>query len=731
VKPWLVLSALAAAVGGAWAQSPPAAATPGGSAPAQAAADATDASTSVGSALQTVTVSGTRRRELIREVPLSISSVKAERLAETGARSLNDYLAMQPGVVLQNSGVADNGGSIVIRGLTAGIDSNSPTTVYLDDTPLGQGTTFDLDLLDLNRFEVLRGPQGTLYGASAMGGVVKYTTIEPDTYELAGRVGLGLSSTRNGGTNYAVRGLLNVPLKQDVAALRVALFGNRDAGYVDATGPLAGSNINKKQSQGGRLSLLVTPSKALSIKLVAMTQTRDSDGNDRISYDYATRKPAGADLAFSGLTFAEPRSAKRDLVAGTVEYDFKWAKLSSITSWQKSGDHLVTDFSAFAAAFGFAKAYVQNDLSDKRTTQEFRLVSPGGQTFDWLAGLYYNKATSSSKGLTVAFVDATNSFPLQDDMTHRDFKEMALYGNLTWNLTPELGITAGLRAANYKQTDLVQQLNATGKSISFEESPKTYLLTARYRLTPQSNVYARAASGYRPGGANFEAVDQNNLPIPGAPASYGTDKAVTYEAGYKATLGEKASVEFAVFQTDWKDLQQVTRSLLGGFTSNLGKARIRGIEAAASAEPLQDLSVGLALSLLDPKLLSDSPGLGGSAGDRLPSSPKVAVGLSTRYSFDLAGQRSYAALNANYTGNRYSSFLNSTLSPNYVMPGYLQLDLAAGTTVGKVDIGVFVRNLTDKRGVIGAATSETLAVGRTYVKVITPRTIGLNASVAF
>jgi outer membrane receptor protein involved in Fe transport len=722
--PWLALSLLSAAMSSAFAQSAPSPATAASPAsPGEKKAEPADST-------QQITISATRRRELIRDVPLAMTAVAAERLQEVGAKSLNDYLATQPGVILQNSGVSDNGGSIVIRGLTAGIDSNSPTTVYLDDTPLAAGTTFDLDLLDLRRFEVLRGPQGTLYGASAMGGVLKYVSNEPDTYNLSGKVGVGLSQTKSGGLNKQARAVVNVPLSQDVAALRVAVVGTHDDGYVDATGPAGKSNVNKKDGSGGRISLLVTPTKQLSLKFVAMTQTLKSEGNDRISYDFASRQPKAGDLVYEGLVFAEPRKGQRQLYAGTVEYDLGWARFSSITSSQRSKDDLVTDFSSFAQAFGFDRGIVVNNISQNRDTQEFRLVSQAGGSFDWLLGAYYNKSDSTSYGLTQGYSGAT-AVPFQQDTGTSRFKEQALYGNVTWNATPELAITGGLRAASYKKTDTVVQSSAPAKTIQFDESPKTYLLTAKYRLTSQSNLYARVASGYRPGGVNFAAVDATNTPIPGAPASYGTDEAVTYEAGYKASLGAGASLEVTVFNTDWKNLQQVTRSALGGFTSNLGKARIRGLEAAASLQPTPALTLGAALSLLDPKLLTDSPGLGGKDGDRLPSSAKVAAALTGRYAFELAGRGAFAALNASYQGSRYSSFEGSPSAPNFVMPGFLQIDTAAGINLGAFDLGLYVRNLADKRGIIGAATSETLPIGRTYARVITPRTIGITLGASF
>jgi iron complex outermembrane receptor protein len=288
--------------------------------------------------VQQVTVSATRRRELIREVPLAISSVESERLVEVGARNLNDFLATQPGVVLQNVGVLDGSGFVIIRGLTSGADSNSPTAIYFNDVPLAAGTTFDVDLMDLRSFEVLRGPQGTLYGSSAMGGVVKYIANEPDTSGLSGSVLLGLSSTQDGGTGYQGTGTVNIPLKADFAALRVAAFSRKDAGWVDATGPAGTEDVNQNDSYGGRASLLVTPTRQLSINLTALTQTRNSDGNSRVVFDPATKAPVAGDRTYTDLFVAEPRKGKRELYSGTIEYDFDWARFTSVTAYQKAED---------------------------------------------------------------------------------------------------------------------------------------------------------------------------------------------------------------------------------------------------------------------------------------------------------------------------------------------------------------------------------------------------------
>jgi outer membrane receptor protein involved in Fe transport len=489
--------------------------------------------------------------------------------------------------------------------------------------------------------------------------------------------------------------------------------------------------VNSKDSQGGRVSLLVTPTRQLSIKLSAMTQTINGDGNSRVVYNYATRAPAAGELDYTLLSIEEPRRDQRDIYSATVEYDLGFAKLSSITSSQKSSDTLTTDFGSLAAAFGLDTAKSDSIESGRKTSQEFRLVSQNAGAFEWLAGLYFDRNRQDSREILTGGVGG-QSIPFGDTGGIREYKESALYGNVTWNATPELAITGGLRAAKTDQTDTVSQAGAPNKVITFNEHPTTYLLTAKYRLTSESNVYARAASGYRPGGANSGALDVQGRPVPGTPDSYSTDSVWTYEAGWKANFTQaKAAAEVVVFDTEWKDLQQFTQGPVQGYTTNLGKARIRGIEASVSLRPVTGLSLGAALSLMDPKLLTDSPGLGGVSGDRLPNSPKTAVNLTSRYGFELAGNSAFAGLNVAYQGDRNSSFPSSALSPNYVLPAYTRLDLSGGVTLGRFDIGLFVRNLTDKRGLMGASTSESLSNGRTYMQVITPRTVGLNLAASF
>jgi outer membrane receptor protein involved in Fe transport len=194
-------------------------------------------------------------------------------------------------------------------------------------------------------------------------------------------------------------------------------------------------------------------------------------------------------------------------------------------------------------------------------------------------------------------------------------------------------------------------------------------------------------------------------------------------------VSPELAVEATVFRTDWKDLQQFTTIVgLGalGFTSNLGKARIEGFEAAAVWNPVRPLHITASLSLLDPKLLTDSAGLSATAGDRLPNSPKTAIAVNARYSFSAAGLPSFVGLNVAHVGERASGFKNA---PSYYrLPAYTQVDVSGGVRVGRFDVNGYIRNLGDTRGQLGAAVAPGFPA---YVQIVEPRTVGVTVSARF
>jgi outer membrane receptor protein involved in Fe transport len=703
--------------------------------------------------LQTVTISATRRLEAIRDVPLSLTRLSTDGQLDLGAKDLVDVLAAVPGVSYNQTLGRSGSGDIVIRGVTTGIVTNSTVGIYIDDVPVGgssgqnRGTSaFDQRLLDLSNIEVLKGPQGTLYGASAMGGLLKYNTRLPDTQFFAGQLGGEASRTSQGGNIYTVYGNVNAPVGAGVAALRAAVFHAKDGGYTDATGPGGGKDVNSGTVSGARLSLGVRPVKGLDIRLSAQQQETKYDGLGVTSYSASSNRPVAGDLVQVGLRYPQPSSQTVNLAALNIEADLGWAKAYSITGYQTQRADDKTDLNdgyllIFPPFLGINEIDMTSSTRLDKKTQEFRLVSSGAGAFEWLAGLFYADEKSDGATLWKPTLAPTSVFPpgvplLDNAGIETRWKETAAYATLVWNATPALALTAGARASRNEQEVTNREAGllvpAPGrKTSSSSESPATYLLAARYKLSASSSVFARAASGYRAGGPNPSFVDPGTGAVtPSKP--YESDSLWSYELGYKADLaGGKGSFEVAAFQIDWKDLQVQVASTGAATLGNAGRARVRGVEAGGTFRPVAALTVRGALSLLDAELVDASPELGGKAGDPLPTSPKVAASLSLRHELSLAGAPGFVALNVGHTGRRNVSFDGNAGAPNYRLPAYTTVDINAGAQVAGFDVGLYVRNVGDTRGQVSAYTQFAGLGVPNWVNYIRPRTVGLTASRSF
>ena len=711
---------------------------------ASAPAPAASAASAVASdAPQTVFITANRRREPAREVPMQVDRLSAEELAQGGARSLIDYLGDQPGVDVKTNGGAGLG-AVSIRGVTTGDQTIATVGTYIDDVAYGSSSAFaagsqtalDMALLDLNHIEVLRGPQGTLYGAGAMGGVIKYVTNEPDTGELSGKVALGASATKGGGVGNTVNAVINVPIKADVAALRVSAFHDHDGGFVDVLGAAAGKNLDKGDTNGGRVALLVEPSARFHIRATALTQDIKRGNSDFTDIDPATGKPVDGWNQREQM-LREPHSMRTSQGAVDLEYDFGPARLNSITSIQRSKLGQVYDLSSVYAPlinqfFGFLPDTVSETIAAdvRKTTQEFRLTSAAGGSVEWLAGLYWDRETADQKQHVLDTL--AGGSPLPDlallDLVSK-YQEMAAYGDVTWNATPTLALTGGVRVAQNKQ-DFTQNADGPLAGGSFplahsKETPKTWLATARYALTPTSNVYVRAASGYRPGGPNA-VLDDPATGQPLAPPTFAHDSLWSYEAGYKGDLFDNTlSIETAVYDIRWNDIQQVYSVNGFGVVVNGGKAEIQGFELGATWRPSARWSVVGHLSTIDARLKQDAPGLG-TAGQRLPNSPDLAASLGAKASFDLAGHAGWAGVSERYAGER-----DASVGAAYRMPAYWLTDLNGGIDFGRVSLSLYVRNVFDAHAQLGTSTSEMSLGGPAQVELARPRTVGMTLAASF
>jgi len=687
---------------------------------------------------EVVTVTATRRREPLRDVPLRVETLDAGSLERAGSVSLDDYVGTLPGVTVSSDG-GPGRGQVNIRGVSVGTATAPTVGTYIDDVAFGSSTGFvgeavaalDMALLDLHHIELLRGPQGTLYGAGAMGGLLKYVTNDPDPSHFSGRAGVTLRGTRNGALGHIENAVLNVPLSEGVAAVRVAAFNDHDGGYMDAVGRAPGDHVNEGDTRGARVSVLLDPSKEFRVRLTGTHQEIKRDGTNDLQYDVATGQPMYGDLAHRLYT-PEPYKIKTSVISADLEYDLGWARLNVIGSGQRFTANTVLDAMDIVGSPDFAFAQLDNDTVLRKRTGEVRLTSARG-VVEWLVGYYHNKETGQRNQRLWAQVAADNSelTLVRVDQPSR-YTENAVYGDVTWNPTDAWSFTVGARVARNRQVYGTVTNGVADFEAPSNDDSKTYLATARYSIDKTSSVYFRAASGYRPGGPNPPAIDQNGQLIPGAPLSFGSDKLWSYELGYKADLLDKRLfLEAALFDIRWDKLQQPVAIGATTLTTNAGKAESKGLELALRYKLDEHWSMDGSLAWTDAKLTEDAPALGPS-GSRLPNTARVSTTLSARYAADVAGRPAYAGVTVRRVGQRNAGFdgVGSSV-PNYNLAGYTLFDLQAGVDIDAWEVGAYVRNLGDKRALAGADTALTAFGGPLRATPVQPRTVGISLARAF
>lgn len=696
--------------------------------------------------LEVVTVTATLRREPAREVPMQVNILSTEKLEQGGAKSLGDVLSAQPGIDVKTGGVS---GAISIRGVSTGDQTIATVGTYIDNVAFGSSSAFvagastslEMQLLDLNHIEVLRGPQGTLYGAGAMGGLLKYVTNEPDSSELSGKVTMGVSTTVNGRVGNTQSGVVNVPIKENVAAFRVSAFHDRVGGFIDAVGPAAGRAINGGDTTGARVSLLIEPSTRASVRLTATTQDAKRDGADLVDYSGTTGQPVYGSNS-RGIAVREPNSMRTTLFSADLEYDLDWARLYSITSVQRSDYFIRQDLtntyvpllSSPGEEFGTAVSDLSAHL--KKSTQEFRLTSKAGGKFEWLVGLFFDHESGHNNQLASStLADGSVGPDLAVANLPSSYTEKALYGDATWNLSKDFSVTGGLRIArnnqNFRQISSGLLLGgSTNLSGTSHDTSKTFLLTAKYALDRTSNVYARAASGYRPGGPNA-VIRNEQTGLPEAPPTFQHDTLWSYEAGYKADLLDKTlSIESSLYHIRWEQIQQLYSVNGEQVIVNGGRAAIDGLELTARYHPHERWTLEGGLAAVDARLVEDAPGLAMS-GARLPNTARFSASTSANYLINVGNYSGYLGGTLRFVGERNAGFDGSSTLPSFRMPSYLLTDLQAGMTFGSIDVGLYVRNLFNRVVQLGAATGLMANGGPALVTPARPRTLGLNVTASF
>ncbi|WP_293455680.1 TonB-dependent receptor [Phenylobacterium sp.] len=706
-------------------------------------------------ALQEVVVTAQKRSEKVTEVPLSVSVVQGEALANKGATSLTDFAAYVPGLSVSNNGAPGING-IVIRGLATSYNNsfNAPLVVtYIDDVPTGasaggfggaRGGTYSLDLMpyDVGEIEVLRGPQGTLYGAAAMGGILKYTLKRPSLTDTEFRVGGDLAKVKaSGGGDWGLRASANVPILQDKLALRASLYRKETAGYIDNIG-IGKKDANASKTYGGRVSLLFAPTDKLDIEATALIQSIRTDDNTAVNLFASNNEPVYGRYTRS-TNYAEAYKQDAQTFMLKVNWDLDFATLTSSTGYAEASNTLTLDLSGIAYVPSVPTAHIpytfRTDL--EKFTQEVRLTSPSGGKVDWMVGAFYTTEDPSEFDDFRAYTAAGAPLAPPNDIlllgvtpgSQNKYTEWALFANGTYKLTERLDFSAGIRYGENRSKGCDPGfigIYGNGGLYQCQQRPwdgvTTWMVNARYRFMPDSMIYARVATGYRPGGG----CDTCGNPLLGVPATYKPDRLTNYELGVKGLLlDRRLQFDVAAFYIAWDDIQlRVTNANGFSYPGNGETAVSKGIEASAAYALDNGLRIGGYVTYTDAKLTADATGVGGRDGDRLPFSSKWAAALTADYSRELSGAITLLAGAGYHYKDGVVSQFRGTGQP-FPIASQSVVDAYAGLDFGRTQARLYVKNLFNER----AYTGLTFLTDRTRPLFIPiqPVTVGLSIDHTF
>jgi outer membrane receptor protein involved in Fe transport len=708
------------------------------------------------STIPEIIVTAQKRSEKLQDVPASVQVLSGVKLEEEGVVQLSDYAKLVPGLTLTGAS-APGQGKVTLRGIASGTGSSPLVGVYLDDVPMTPSSpnsdatggaccrvAFDPDLADIERIEVLEGPQSTLYGASSMGGVLKFVTKQPDLTNFGGSIRIDGSKLDGGGAGYGVRGTVNIPVVTDTIGLRASAFYRDDPGFVD--NDFNGvKNVNHDSVKGVRLALRVKFTDDLETTLNGLVQNIDTFGPNLVYLNPQTLRPALGGLAYSS-PFNQGTSVENRTLGDTTTLNLHFATLTNIASYAETVAHVNLDDSiylAFVPPFSAPPGIFMPALfnaQSRRFSDELRLVSSPGNV-EWLLGGFYTHENDPDsavmRGTDSAGVTLPSSSPYYNFFNYNNtsiFNEKAVFGDLTYHLTDRLEGTVGMRYSvndqsfNAVDSGLLVGGVTAGLAGASRDSAETYLGTVTYKPTSNTSLYLRAASAYRPGGPNV--VSAQLVAAAGAPPTFGPDRLWNYEAGINGSLwNQRITYSVRVYHMDWTDIQ--LNVLIHGVSvvANASSAKSDGMEASLQLAPIDGLTVSLNGAYSNAKLTSDiSAPVNAVKGDPLPFAPKTAAAAVLDYRLaDFNGVVPRAGFTAAYHGSERTAF---TTSAGYTLPSYATLDLRGGIDWSRYSLIARIDNVANRYALTDVEPNNATGTPLGGI-VIKPRTFGISLMALF
>ncbi|MEG3168468.1 TonB-dependent receptor [Sphingomonas sp. LB3N6] len=692
-----------------------------------------------------IVVTATKRNESTRDIAGSVSAVTEQDFQRLNAQSLSDYITRVPGVVFNDyqPGVSE----VVIRGVasTTYHEANQATTgYYINQIPLVEPgfplVIPDIDSFDVKQVEVLRGPQGTLFGSSSLGGAINYVVNEADPSAIdAGAEGIVSSTRRSGDASYATKAMINLPIIADKLAVRLVGLQRYDAGYLNNTGT-GEKGSNDLRVRGLRGSIVFTPTETTKIAALGLYQEYDLDDQTYVQFGadpYAKTYDRNTNVD-------EFQDTEIQLFSLRLDQELGFANLTAIGSHTIKKANLAFDDSIFGGNDSRTDTpQLSSSVGRSKTDYgELRLASSGTGPFTWLIGGNYTKLRSdSTDGAFVegigAYIDANSalfggqagSVLAPGDLLRRTIgtsrvRETAAFGELSYTLADVVTLTVGGRLFEYKSRPRLQFLPNAALIAPFDYAPGTRnesgfvpKVSLSYKPSNQLTVYGLYSEGFRIGGINTYAV------ATGVPLEFASDSTQNYEVGAKFDLVPGTmSFDIAAFHIKWNDIQSrlFTPVDFNAYTVNGGGAKIEGIEMSLVFRPSRNLTYTANLTYNDARLsglLPDSSAAGGgyAAGTRLPGASEWI--LANQLDFELRNSPLRPRIGI---AHRYLSKAPVAFGAALQKGDYSLIDLNASIRVADgIEAGVFAKNLFDEYGILNAPFSFAGSVTR-------PRTIGAS-----
>jgi outer membrane receptor protein involved in Fe transport len=725
---------------------------------------AVPASEEAQSVIEEIIVTAQRRGpERLQDIPMSVSVIDEETIRRAGLVGMDDYLRALPSISYVEYSPGMN--NVIIRGIATDFFRSETTGIYVGNTPVtnlgvrGQGDP-DLKLVDIERIEVLRGPQGTLYGEGSMGGTVRIIPAAPNAERFESQVTGSFSVTgAEGGNNSTIEGMLNMPLLDGDAAFRLVAYRHDNSGYYrDITGSdpdarywseyfgvpaIDKSDVGETTFTGWRAQLLWQPMPDLSITLLILSQDIDQNGMpegvvglERFQRTSLRKLNGDGDTSVSDF----------DLSSLEVNFDFRAFSLFSTTSLVDGWAGYDRSLPWLAADFGYGDIPVFHRWGGpaRSFSQELRLTSQQDGRLRYLTGYFYQDVESSIDNI-YSFegdpaLDPYEGATILDALGDFDETQTSLFGELTYDLTDRLTGSVGARGFRYDQSELWTGgglwagADSTEVLTSGEGDGQNYSLKLEYQASESTRIYGSFNQGFRFGGPHDKVpppgcdedgdgvIDGSGIPWP---TKIDSDTVDSYELGvrYKSS-GGRVAINATIFSVDWTDIPirvfvpcGVGNSTGVWLTLNAGKAESQGIELEGAWEIAKGLVFNYAASWVDPRLTEDAESLG-QAGDRLPGSPRHNLNLGVQHEFTIGGYDAFVRADLVDVGEYYDNLQQMGQASG----GYTTIGARAGVSLNDWLIDLYADNLTDEF----ALTYYDSWFGLYYV--LRPRTVGVQVS---